>query len=127
MIRSLAVATLLVSLAGCRTYDAYTPVASQDGLVPADQAAQYGAEQAQVIAIGRALGAAYAGPTPDDRARQVTAAVEYALGLPDVRTVVPDTLGVRLTITFTSGWRTAALPIEDGVGPDLTPGLPARR
>ena len=105
----------------------YTPVASQSGLVPADQAAQYGAEQAQVIAIGRALGAAYAGPRPEDRARQVTAAVEYALGLPDVRTVVPDTLGVRLTITFASGWRTAALPIEDGVGPDLTAGLPAGR
>lgn len=127
MFRFLVVATLVASLAGCRTYDAYTPVASQSGLVPADQAAQYGTEQAQVIAIGRALGAAYAGPRPEDRARQVTAAVEYALGLPDVRTVVPDTLGVRLTITFASGWRTAALPIEDGVGPDLTAGLPPRR
>jgi len=127
MLRPLALVALLLPLAGCRTYDAHTPVADQGGLVPPDQAARYGVEQAQVIAIGRALGAAYAGNRPEDRARQVTAAVEYALGLPDVRTVVPDTLGVRLTITFASGWRTAALPIEDGVGPDLTAGLPARR
>ena len=72
-------------------------------------------------------GAAYAGDRPTDHARQVTAGLDYALTLPDVKTVVPDTLGYRLTVTFASGWRTAIVPIEDGVAPDATPGLPPRR
>lgn len=118
--------TLTAALASCRTYDAYAPVTDQAGLVPASQAAQYGAEQAQAIAIGRALGAAYAGDRPTDYARQVTGSIEYALSLPGVRSVVPDTLGHRLTVTFASGWRTAVLPIPDGVAPDSTPGLPPR-
>lgn len=114
-------------LAGCRTYDNYSPLVSQKGLVPAERFARYGVEQAQAVAIGRALGAAYAGDRPTDHARQVTAGLDYALTLPDVKTVVPDTLGYRLTVTFASGWRTAIVPIEDGVAPDATSGLPPRR
>ena len=40
-----------------------------------------------------------------------------------VVTVVPDTLGYRLTVTFASGWRAAALPIADGIAPEGTPGV----
>jgi hypothetical protein len=41
-----------------------------------------------------------------------------------VATVDADPLGARLTVKFKSGWRAAAIPIDDGVEPGATPGLP---
>ncbi len=115
---------LLISLAiGCRPYDLRAPVSDERGLIPADQFARYGGEQAKAVAIGRSLGQWDGGSAPEARANQVTKASEYARSLPGVKTVVADTLGYRLTVTFASGWRTAVIPIRDGVKPEDTPGL----
>ena len=116
---------LLLAAAGCRTYEAYPKVTSQKGLVPADQFAAYGREQAEEVAIGREFAAAYSGDSPAALARQTAAAVSYAKRLPDVVDVVPDTLGHRLTVRFKSGWRAAVLPIADGKRGADTPGVPA--
>lgn len=103
--------------ASCRPYDLNSTVSDQSGLVPADQFARYGAEQASAVAIGRSLAQWDGGPSREARTVQVTKAADYARTLPGVRTVVPDTLGYRLTVTFASGWRTAVVPIADGVAP----------
>ncbi len=123
MHRSLVAMIALGGLVACRPYDAHAPLADQAGLRPASTYARYGTEQAEAVAIGRSLAQWYGGNTPDARAVQVTKAMEYAKTLPTVATVVPDTLGYRLTITFKSGWRTAVVPIDDGVKPEDTPGV----
>lgn len=124
MLRSLVTAVALGGLVGaCRPYDNHAPLADQGGLVPASQYARYGTEQAEAVAIGRSLAQWYGGNAPEARAIQVTKAMEYARTLPNVATVVPDTLGYRLTITFKSGWRTAVVPIDDGVRAEDTPGV----
>ena len=121
----LVAALIAVSLlGGCRDYHFYSRLSNQDGYVPADQYARYGREQAQQVAIGRELAAAYRGDSPADRAAQARTAVAYAAALPDVRTVVADSLGYRLTVEFSSGWRVAVLPIDDGKRGADTPGLP---
>jgi hypothetical protein len=120
----LALLVLLLGGAGCRTYEAYPKITGQNGLVPADQFAAYGREQAEEVAIGRAFAAAYHGESPEALAQQAAAAAAYAKGLPDVVSVVSDTLGSRLTVQFKSGWRTAVLPIPDGKPAAQTPGLP---
>jgi len=117
-------APLALPLAGCRTFDRYDRVTEDDGLVPAEQFAAYGAEQAQAIAIGRAFGASWTGPATEDRIRQAEVAAEYARGLRDVVNVQVDSVGALLTVTFTSGWRKAVLPIDDGVPANETVGLP---
>ena len=123
--RSVAVfSALILLLAGCPAYDRYEPVVDQDGLIPADQFAAYGAEQAQAIAIGRAFGTAYTGPNLEARARQITSAVTFARQQRDVASVVADTSANLLTVTFASGWRKAIVPIADGVPPEMTVGLP---
>ncbi|MEO8449727.1 MAG: hypothetical protein ABI647_08060 [Gemmatimonadota bacterium] len=118
----------LVALAGtavaCRTYDNYDPIANQDGLVPASTFARYGTEQAEVAAIGRALDQWYVDDTREGRAKQTTAAVEYARKLPGVASITVDTMSSRLTVVFKSGWRTFVIPIHDGVKPEDTPNLP---
>lgn len=119
----LALAAALVSLAACRPYNLQQTTAGQDGLIPAEQFARYGSEQAKLVAIGRSLAQWDGGQTPEARATQVTKAMEYAKTIPGVVGVVPDTLGYRLTVTFASGWRAAALPIGDGVAPEATPGV----
>lgn len=121
-----ALLVVAATLGACRTYENYAPLASQKGLVPADDFARYGAEQAQAVAAGRALAAAYTGGGPEDLTRQTDAAAEYARGLRDVQDVVADPLGHRLTLTFKSGWRTAVVPLDDGTPADATPGLPPR-
>jgi len=121
----LALLVLVGGGAGCRTYEAYPKITGQKGLVPADQFAAYGREQAEEVAIGREFAAAYRGDSPEALAQQTAAAVAYAKGLPDVVSVVPDTLGHRLTVTFKSGWRAAVLPIPDGKRGGETPGVPA--
>ena len=115
----------VLALGACPAYDRYSPVVGQDGLVPPDQFATYGAEQAQAVAIGRAMAANHTDGTPEGLAREVDAGMQYANKLRDVRLVVPDTLGPRLTVTFASGWRAGIVPIADGKGADETPGLAA--
>ena len=124
--RAYALLALALLVAGCPSYDRYTPVVDEDGLVAADRFAAYGTEQAQAIAIGRALGSAFTGPGTENRLRQATAAVEYAKALPGVSAAVPDSAGDFLTVTFKSGWKKVITPIADGVPADRTPGLPPR-
>lgn len=124
MRRVLAMLLAVGTVAACRPYDNYAPLVSQDGLIPATQYAKYGSEQAQAVAIGRALAAWYQGDSPDALAKRTEMAVAYAKKLPGVVSVDADTLGHRLTVTFKSGWRTAIVPIDDGVQPGDTPGVP---
>ncbi len=122
--RSTAMAlTAVLALGACRTYDNYTPLRMESGLLPADQFAAYGAEQAQLIAIGRALTKWYTGPNTDDVAIGNEQAAAWARSLPHVRDVDADPLGHRLTVTFASGWRAAALPVDDGKAPEATYGF----
>jgi hypothetical protein len=111
--RSLLVAGVLGLALACRPYDLRSPVSDQGGLIPADQYARYGAEQAKVVAIGRALAQWDGGDSPEARAIQVTKAADYARTLGGIKSVVADTLGYRLTVTFDSGWRTFVVPITD--------------
>jgi len=116
-------ALALLALGGCRSYENYSPLTRQAGLLPADQFASYGVEQAQLIAIGRAMAKWYTGPNPADLALGSEQAANWARTLPHVRAVDLDPLGHRLTVTFGSGWRAAALPIDDGKAPDATWGF----
>jgi hypothetical protein len=125
MHRTVAVLLAVAAVGGCRDYKSYPRLSSPDGYVPADQYARYGREQAQGVAIGRELAAAYQGDRPAERAAQARAAMAYASKLPDVKSVVADSLGFRLTVEFASGWRVGIVPIADGKRGADTPGLPA--
>jgi hypothetical protein len=125
MSRTLGALLALATLIACRPYDSYRRLADEGGKIPAARFARYGTEQAQAVAIGRSLGQWYGGESPEARALQVSRAADYARTLPAVANVVPDSLGYRLTVTFKSGWRTAIVPVNDGVQPQDTPGLPA--
>ncbi|MEP6573952.1 MAG: hypothetical protein ABJD11_14715 [Gemmatimonadota bacterium] len=116
MIRPSSAILVLLTLAGCRYYDYSGPVSRQKNLVPAEQFARYGREQAIVIAIGREFGRPYnSGP-----GMQAEQAMNFAKKFPDVVDIVADTLGHRLTVQFKSGWRTAILPIPGGEVGDST-------
>ena len=124
MRRNVGVIFLVALVAtGCRTYDNYSPLADQAGLLPADQFAAYGAEQAQLVAIGRSLAKWYSGPATEHLGTGIEQAARWARTLPHVTSVIADTLGHRLTITFASGWRAAAIPIDDGKSPEATYGF----
>ena len=125
--RPLTMLGLVAIVAACRPYDLRAPLVDQHGLIPADRFARYGGEQAKAVAIGRALAQWDGGTTPEARAIQVTKAADYAKTLPGVKSVIPDTLGYRLTVTFASGWRAGIIPIKDGVAPEATPGLAAAK
>ena len=125
MKRSFGLLLLVVALAACRDYDLDSRVTSQSGLLPADQYARYGGEQAQEIAIAREFGHAHRGSSPSDLMQQAEAAVTYARTLPDVADVRADPQGLLLTIRFKSGWRTMTTPIENGKRGAETVGLPA--
>jgi hypothetical protein len=112
-----------LSLGGCRPYDNYGPLARQDGLVPAEQFARYGHEQAEVVAIGRSLAKWKMTADSAGFAEQAEKAACFARRFPEVETVDADPLGHRLTIRFKSGWRAAAVPVDDGVEPESTPGI----
>ncbi len=114
----------VLALLSCRPYDNYDPIAAQSGLLPAAKFARFGREQAELVAIGRSLAAWRM--TADSAAvtEQATRAACFARRLPDVETVEADPPGFRLTVTFKSGWRAAAVPIADGIEPAATPGLP---
>ncbi len=113
-----AVVLLVGSSASCRGYDFRGNVSRDKGLMPAEQYARYGHEQAELVAAGRELAA--------DGPDSVEAAVRYARGLPGVVDVTPDSLGNWLTIRFKSGWRAATPPIADGKRGAETVGLPTR-
>jgi hypothetical protein len=126
MRRALACVVLALALGGCPTYDRYGRLSDEDGYMKGDQFAGYGPEQAQKVAIGRKLAQAHTGATREDFAAQVGAAAEFARTMPDVVDVKADSAAYFLTVKFRSGWRTAVLPVNDGVAPEATPGLPAR-
>lgn len=111
-------------LLSCRPYDNYAPLKDQSGLLPATQFARFGREQAELVAIGRSLAAWRMTADPEATAEQASRAACFARRLPDVETVAADPLGFRLTVRFKSGWRAAAIPIDDGVEPAATAGLP---
>ena len=113
----------LLAVVSCRSYQYETHMTDQDGLVPPDQFARYGKEQAEAVAIGREYGHAAQGDAPDALARQAEAAIAYARTLPDVANIGADPQGRRLTISFKSGWRVGVPPIEDGKRGSETPGL----
>ena len=123
--RSPAPAALAVlALFSCRPYDNYQPLVDQSGLLPAAQFARFGREQAELVAIGRSLAAWRMTADPSDVREQTARAACFARRLPDVETVDADPPGFRITVRFKSGWRAAAIPIEDGIDPAATPGLP---
>jgi hypothetical protein len=117
---------LLVMLLGCRDYGLDSRLVQEDGLIPPDQYARYGREQAQEIAIAREFGRAHEGNSPAQLAQQAKEAVAYARTLPDVADVKADPLGLLLTVRFKSGWRTMITPLEDGKRGAETVGLPGR-
>src|SRR6185295_19176900 len=89
----------------------------------AEQFARYGHEQAEVVAIGRSLAKWRMTADSTGFTDQTEKAACFARRFPDVETVDADPLGHRLTIRFKSGWRAAAVPVEDGVEPEATPGI----
>jgi hypothetical protein len=118
MKHSVALLTAVSLLASCRTYDYRDRISQDAGLMPAEQYAKYGREQAELVAAGRELAHAAA-----DSAQQ---AASYARGLPDVADVTTDPRGHWLTIRFKSGWRAAVPPIADGKRGAETAGVPAK-
>jgi hypothetical protein len=112
-------------MVSCRNYDLGSRVTDQDGLVPADQYARYGREQAEEIAIAREFAHAGRGASLDDRRKQADAAISYARSLPDVAGIRADPQGLLLTVQFKSGWRTMVTPLNDGKRGAATVGLPA--
>ena len=119
MKRPLGLMLLALTLAACRDYGLRDRVSGDGGLVPPEQFARYGREQAQFVAAGREL--ARVGPD------SIAQAAAYARTLPDVAQVVADPQGTWLTIQFKSGWRAATTPIDDGKRGAETAGLPAQR
>jgi hypothetical protein len=123
MTRSFVVALLVMVLSSCRSYDLHSRLTSQRGLIPADQYARYGREQAEEIAIAREFGHASRGTSPEDLVKQAQAASSYARTLPDVVDIKADPLGLLLTIRFKSEWRTMTTPIRNGKRGAETVGL----
>lgn len=118
MRRSALLLLSLVALPACRDYDLERHIASQRGLVPADQFAKYGREQAIAMAIGRE----FARPYNSGADAQADIAVTYARQrfADDIVNITPDAQSHRITVTFKSGWRTAIIPIDDGKTGDQT-------
>ena len=73
----------VLALVSCRNYQYESKMTSQDGLVPPDQFARYGKEQAEAMAIGREFGRA--GP-----AEALTAARRMAYARDADRDVADD-------------------------------------
>lgn len=116
-------AVAALSLVGCRPYDNYAPLTSQAGLIPAAQFARYGQQQAEAVAIGRALAEWRMTADSAGAREQTDRAGCFARRFPDVVAVDADPLGHRLTVRFKSGWRVGIVPVTDGVAPEATPGI----
>lgn len=123
MTRRIVTCLSVLALVSCRDYQYESKLTDQDGLVPADQYARYGAEQAEAVAIAREYGRAAQGDTPAALARQADSAMAYARTLPGVADIQADPQGYRLTIRFKSGWRLGVPPIDDGKRGAETPGI----
>lgn len=113
MIRGTAVLMALLALTACRTYDYYPRISDASGLVPADQAARYGREQGQAVAIEREFARARQGDSPEALAAQADSAVAFARTQPDVVDAIADPQSHRLTVQFKSGWRVGVVPLAD--------------
>ena len=113
MIRSSTALLLVLALASCRTYDYHSHISDPGGLVPDDQFARYGREQAQAVAISREFAKAHQGSSPDALRAQAHSAVAYARRQPDVADAVADPLSHRVTVVFKSGWRLGVVPLAD--------------
>ena len=124
MTRAFALLTLTLALTACPTYHEYPKLSDQGGLLPADQYARYGAEQAQAMAIGREYAHFHAGETRAELQAASESTIAYARTLRDVENVTADSLGHRMTIQFRSGWRTMVNPIDDGKRGSETVNLP---
>ena len=124
MTRAFALLTLTLALTACPTYHEYPKLSDQGGLLPADQYARYGAEQAQAMAIGREYAHFHAGETRTELQAAAESTIAYARTLRDVENVTADSLGHRMTIQFRSGWRTMVNPIDDGKRGSETVNLP---
>jgi hypothetical protein len=116
---------LLATSTSCRDYDFHSRLTGQAGLVPADQFARYGREQAEEMAIAREFGAATKRFSNEELVNRGGPAADYARTLPGVADVQTDPQGYRLTLRFKSGWRTMIIQIEDGKRGAETVGLPA--
>ena len=75
------------------------------------------------MAIGRSIAKWRMTAEAEGFTAQTDKAACCARRFPDVETVNADPLGHRLTIRFKSGWRAAAVPVDDGVEPESTPGI----
>jgi hypothetical protein len=126
MIRGISPLLLLLALSGCRPYDYGSRISDAEGMVPGDQMARYGREQAQSVAIARRLAQVGESSSPEALGAQADSVVTYARSLPDVTNAVADPLGHRVTVDFKSGWRVGVVPLADGKAPGETPGLPRR-
>ena len=115
---SVIVVLALAPLGACRDYQFTKHVASQDGLIPPDQFARYGREQAIAMAIGREFGRPYNSGAD----AQAEVAMNYARGKfsKDIDAMTADGQSNRIVVTFKSGWRTAVVPIKDGKSGDDT-------
>src|SRR6478752_8492503 len=56
MLGRLGLCLIALAIVSCRSYQYEPKIASQGGLVPPDQFAKYGHDQAEAVAIGRELG-----------------------------------------------------------------------
>lgn len=120
----LAPLLLIAALTACPSYDRYSYVTSQKGLMAADDYAKYGADQAIAVAVGREFARGYSASTPKGFAKQADAALSYARKFTQIKSIAADTLGHRLVLTFVDGWTTQVTPITDGKSGDETANLP---
>jgi hypothetical protein len=113
MLRRLGLCLTALAIVSCRSYRYESKLTSQAGLIPPDQFAKYGHDQAEAVAIGREFG----------RTGHADSAMAFARSRGGVAEVSADTLGYRLTVQFKSGWRTGIAPINDGKRGAETAGL----
>jgi hypothetical protein len=123
-VRRLLPLALVLVLAACPSYDRYTYVSTEKGLLAPDEYAKFGPDQAIAMAIGREFAKGYAGRDAAGFAKQAGAALAYAKKFPRVTTITADTLGHRLVVTFADGWTTQVTPVNDGKRGDETVNLP---
>jgi hypothetical protein len=102
----------LALLAGCPSYDPYPYLSSDSGLMDADEWAKYGPDQARAVAIGRAFAQ-----------EDAEGAVTYSRKFDTVKSIEVDSLGHRIVVEFSSGWKAQVTPIDDGKNGDETPGI----